>query len=355
MPDVLLISKPIAPPWNDSNKNLVRDLSRGMTRWRPRVLVPRGEALDGVLSEPVYQSRGAYAPARSANVRVLGRLLLGPRTAVWHFFFGPNPTTLRAGALASGLRRVPTVHTVASAPDDLERLTFFADRVVVLSEHTRQRLRHLGDRVVKIPPAVTAPPVEPSRVEEARRRHGLPARYVLYPGDLEFSRGAETFVRAASLGRRPWVWVVASRPKTHRAREALGRLQALARDQGAELTWLGELDDILAVVAGASALALPVETLHAKMDWPLVLLEALSYGVPCVVGAGTAAAELEASGGVTVVPSGSPEALVHALEALLGDAPATARRALEAQRWVRATCAPAVVARACEALYDEVC
>ena len=27
MPDVLLVSKPIAPPWHDSSKNLVRDLA----------------------------------------------------------------------------------------------------------------------------------------------------------------------------------------------------------------------------------------------------------------------------------------------------------------------------------------
>ncbi len=42
MPEVLFVSKPVAPPWNDSNKNLVRDLARGMTRYRPHVMVPRG-------------------------------------------------------------------------------------------------------------------------------------------------------------------------------------------------------------------------------------------------------------------------------------------------------------------------
>jgi glycosyltransferase involved in cell wall biosynthesis len=91
------------------------------------------------------------------------------------------------------------------------------------------------------------------------------------------------------------------------------------------------------------------------MDWPLVLLEALAYGVPCVVGAGTAAAELEASGAVTVVPPGMPEALAEALDRVLGDPEAARRRAEGGRRWVEGTCSPTTVARACEALYDEVC
>ena len=61
MREALLISKPIAPPWTDSNKNLVRDLARAMTRTRARVMVPEGQDFEGAISEPVYRVAGAYA------------------------------------------------------------------------------------------------------------------------------------------------------------------------------------------------------------------------------------------------------------------------------------------------------
>ncbi len=96
MREALLISKPIAPPWTDSNKNLVRDLARGLTRTRARVMVPEGSTFEGAVSEPVYRAAGAYAPSRAANARVLARLITGPRADVWHFFFAPNPLTLSA-------------------------------------------------------------------------------------------------------------------------------------------------------------------------------------------------------------------------------------------------------------------
>ncbi len=354
MPTALLVSKPIAPPWTDSNKNLVRDLARAFVRYRPRVMVPAGSPLDRVESVGIYQGRGAYAPSRAANARVLAYLLLGSRADLWHFFFAPNPLTLRAGAMAARVRRVPTVHTLASAPDNLEAIAqhLFADAVVVLSTHTQVRLAAVGVASTVIAPALAPVEVSPEAVARARVRHGLPSRYALYAGDLEHSNGAETFleaaVRAPELG-----WVVAARPKTARAAEALMRLRDRARTLGVDLRLLGELDDILAVVAGATVNTLVVDTLHAKMDYPLVLLEAMRLGVPVVVGKGTAAEALTA-GGAVAVASGDAAGLAEAARSITDDAALRERLGAEGQAWVAAHCDPAAVAEAYEAVYDRV-
>lgn len=355
MRDVLFVSKPVAPPWNDSNKNLVRDIARALKRYRARVMVPKDQPLPGAYSERVYASSGTYAPSRVANARVLARLVFGPQVKLWHFFFTPNPMTLRAGRVASRLRRVRTVHTIASAPDDLETVApwLFADRIVALSCHTAARLARVGISAVTIPPAMETPRVSREAIIAARARYGLPERYVLFPGDLEFGDGARTFLRAAALA--PEVgWVVASRPKTSRAHQVLRALQAEAMAAGVPIVWLGEVQDIHAVVAGASVVALVTNTLHAKMDWPLVLLEALTLGVPVLVAQDTAAAELHASGGVSVVPHGDPEALVAAVRQWLTGGEVTRERMDQAARWVRQRCDPSEVARAYEALYDEL-
>jgi phosphatidylinositol alpha-1,6-mannosyltransferase len=355
--EVLLVSKPIVPPWTDSNKNLVRDLARAFTRTRARVMVTRGARFEGAVSEAVYTTAGAYAPSRLANGRVLLRLLTGPRADLWHFFFAPNPLTLRAGRSAARLRRVPTVHTLASAPDRLEAVAsmLFADRVVVLSEHTRRRLEAVGVRSEVIPPCVGAVHVSPEAIARAKQRHRLPERYVLYPGDLEHSDGAQTFLRAAArTGGKGLGFVVAARPKTPAAHTARARLEDEARRRGATVTWLGEIDDIHAVVAGASAVALVVDTLHAKMDLPLVLLEALLLEVPVLVGAGTAAEELTASGGAQVLVTGDDAALAEACVNLADDPLRARAMGAKGAAWVRATCAPSTVAAAYERVYDAV-
>jgi glycosyltransferase involved in cell wall biosynthesis len=357
MRETLLISKPIAPPWTDSNKNLVRDLARAFTRTKARVLTPRGVAFDGAISEPIYDAAGAYAPSRRANARVLARLLMGARADVWHFFFAPNPPTLLAGRTAAALRRVATVHTIASAPDQLEHVAryLFADRVVVLSRHTEQRLARVGIEATLIPPALAAVHVDAATIERARARHGLPERYVLYPGDLEHSDGADTFVRAAARCRDAgFGWVVAARPKTPAAHAARAHLEATARSLGAAITWLGELDDIHAVVAGASLVTLVVDTLHAKMDYPLVLLEAMTLGVPTLVAEGTAAAELTTSGGALALPASDAVAFASTCDALMRDRERCTHMGREGCAWVREHCDPAAVAARYEAVYDAV-
>jgi phosphatidylinositol alpha-1,6-mannosyltransferase len=357
MPDVLFVSKPVAPPWNDSNKNLVRDLARSLDRYRARVLVPAGAPLEGVESEPLYAHVGAYAPALSANARVMARLLVGPRADVWHFFFAPNPLTLHAGRAAKLAKRAPCVHTIASAPDSLEFVAgdLFADRVVVLSRHTQQRLEKVGVQSTVIAPALAPPTMTEERIVAAKQRYGIEHSYALYAGDLEFGNGARTFVRAAAEDRDgPLRYVVACRRKTAAAHEARARLEREASELGAQITWLGEIDDIHALVAGASVLSLVTETLHAKMDWPLVVLEALAMGVPSLVGEGTAAAEMRESGACEPIRTGDSKALRFAVRAWSERDDAMRARLDAAAQWVRERCSPKAIASQYQALYDEL-
>ncbi len=207
---ILMISKPVAPPWNDSSKNLVKDLAVTGTRYNYRVLTPRGYALPapGVISEPLYSGGGAYTPSLLQNLGVLARLLLPDRTALTHFFFAPNPRTSRIARLITQLGRRRTIQTVCSTPAsyDNARQLLFGERVVVLSDHTRRRFIEAGiprKRLAVIPPGIQIPGaiVDADLRRKARRAEGLPegGQVVIYPGDYQFSSAAETVARSVPL------------------------------------------------------------------------------------------------------------------------------------------------------------
>jgi len=364
MADVLFVSKPVVPPWNDSSKNLVRDLALGLRRYRPVVLGREGsEPLPVGQTEPLYPaSAGGFAPGLRDNARVFGRLVGGPRPALWHFFFAPNPKSSAAGRLARALRRVPTVHTVCSAPRPGTRLptVLFADCTVVLSRHSEARFLAEGvpaERLRRIPPAIE--PLAPLAAEErvaARETHDLPPGRPLltFPGDLEFGEGARLALHALpALADRDALLVMACRAKTAGAREA----EASLRDEAARLgvtereRWIGETPRIHALLGASDVVLLPSIDLYAKMDYPLVLLEAMSLAIPTVVAAGSPAAELAVDGGALAVEARG-EALAAALDGLLGDD--GARRALgEAGRGaVLERHARGPMAAAYEDLYD---
>jgi phosphatidylinositol alpha-1,6-mannosyltransferase len=85
MARVLMISKPVAPPWNDSSKNLVRDVASHLERHRAVILSLRDagvqQALPGgsaVEVREIYPAHpGKLAPPFADQMRVMLELLTG--------------------------------------------------------------------------------------------------------------------------------------------------------------------------------------------------------------------------------------------------------------------------------------
>ncbi len=364
MPRVLFVSKPLGPPWNDSSKNLVRDLALGLTRYDAVAFGRRRDAgaLGRARIEPLHpDARGAFSPGLRENGRVLLRLLAGARADAWHFFFAPNPKTSSVARLASAARRMRTVQTVCSVPDDGADVArvLFGDRVVVLSRHTERRFLDAGvarERLARIPPAV--PPLEPpSDAEKARLRAALgisrDAPLVLYPGDLEFGDAANLVLEAHAALPPDVELALACRPKTHaaRTREAVLRERARELATHARVRFVGETSEILTLVAAADVVALPSTVAYAKMDYPLVLLEAMALGRPVLVAEGTPAAELAANGGARAVQA-HVASLAEELARLLADASERRTLGAAARAVARADFSRERMAAAYELLYD---
>jgi glycosyltransferase involved in cell wall biosynthesis len=367
-PRVLFVSKPVVPPWNDGSKNLVRDVATNLARARPTVLTTLDAAplASGVAQDPVYRSAGRFAPALSANARVLARLLAGDAHDVWHFVFAPNRASSTAARLAMSVRRAggwkgTVVQTVASSPrqfGDAPRL-LFGDRVVALSEWMRARLVGAGasaERIVVIPPCAAAPrPPTPQEVAVLRARYRLgEGPLVVYPGDYEVSTGAATVAGAAFevLERVPDATLVfACRPKTEASIQAREALVAGTAALGARVVHTGEIDDMHTLLGAARAVAFPVDDLYGKVDVPLVVLEAMALGVPLVLARG---GPLESAVAARFVEPEDPGALAGALVDLLLARDAARDLGERAKREYEARFSPRVVARQYDALYEEL-
>lgn len=361
-PRVLFVSKPIAPPFHDGSKCIVRDLATHLASVRPIVMTTKDAPLlsEKIVNEPVYPTRGAFAPAVRDNARVMQRLLLGSRPELWHFVFAPNPLSSTAARIAQGLRRVPTIQTVASVPRSFENVSrlLFGDRIVALSVHTRDRLVANGAdpaRIVVIPPAVPAiAPLPKDVVLRARAEIGIPddRPLVIYPGDLETSQGAKLVAEAAPglLARSSATLVFACRQKTPRAAMIQEELASRLRAHGDRVRFVGEVSSLLSLLATASLVLFPVDDLYGKVDMPIAVLEAMELGVPVLALDDGPLAELA---GIVRVDARSSE-IVEKATLLLED-PSRAREVSEeAREGLEARHRPATVALAYEAIYDDL-
>ena len=364
MPSVLFVSKPIAPPFHDGTKCLVRDVAAELRGFSP-VVMTTPEALSllpaGVTGRAVYGKSGSFAPALADNARAAFSLLTGPRDDLWHFVFAPNPRTGQVARALRAVRRLPIVQTVASPPRhfaDLRRL-LFGDQIVVQSRATADSLATAA-RVegFALPPVSVIPPpvprlLQPSaeRVQQARAELGLlpQDRLILYPGDLEVSSGAEATRRLVEplCERMPDAVVVfAYRNKTPAAAaRAAGLKQVL---QSARVRITDRVTNMHALLAATDVVIFPVDDVWGKVDQPIVLLEAMALGVPCVVLDHGALRDLEGAMKIATIDTGAWLEVVTAVaspsalrERVIADGRAAASRVY----------ASGVVARAYEAIY----
>jgi glycosyltransferase involved in cell wall biosynthesis len=299
LPRVLFISKPIAPPFHDGTKCLVRDVASHLERVRPVVLTSRGQGHSESLPAgrvelvPVYPTAGAFAPKLADNVHAAAWVVLRSRADVWHFVFAPNPRTSSVGKGMKRLRGVPVIQTVASPPRSFESISrlLFGDVIVAQSRWTERRIRdaceserHRPPRIEVVPPPVPEiAPRSPEATRELSQKLRIPegAPLFVYPGDLETSSGASvTAGICAELARvlPEAVVVFAYREKTPRARAVAEELEQ--RLAGTNVRLVSELPDVLVLIQAATALLFPVDDLWGKVDLPIVLLEAMSLGVP---------------------------------------------------------------------------
>lgn len=362
---VLFVSKPIAPPFHDGTKCLVRDIARCLQEVDPVVLSSRGAPplADGrraIEMVPIYGSSGSYAPALAQNIRAAAWLLTRSQADVWHFIFAPNTRTSQVGRLLRKARGVPVVQTIASPPRQFENVDslLFGDTIVAQSRWTRQQILDVYSRkgLVAPPVHVIPPPVPMALTRSAERvarfraelgvAPGVPL--FVYPGDMEVSSGARV---TAELSRRltrvlpDAVTVFAYRAKTPRAKVVAAELKSQV--DPARVRFVSGIPDVLELVAGATAIVFPVDDLWGKVDLPIVLLEAMVLGVPVVALGRGPLLDLE---GTELVPSLDPDLWVRALVDLAQSARARRSRS-DAQREAVKRHSAANVAAAYEALY----
>ncbi len=300
---VLFVSKPIIAPYRDGSKCFVRELATHLQDIDVEVMSISGSvAQDLALNEAVkrlaiYAKPGGFSPGILQNARAALYLAFLSRAELWHFVFAPNAASSAVGRYLRKFRRTPMIQTVASAPLDFSAgpSLLFGDIVVAQSQDTKARLEQAykdqgitPKRIEHIPPPAPAALGKVSQDDKlmARRRLQISpdVPLILYPGDLEVSRGAERSVELAEGLKEivpDAVTVIAYRRKTERAAAIAASLKE--KHGGPHLRFAEEVENIFSLVAAADILIFPVDDLYGKVDIPIILLEAFKLGTPVLV------------------------------------------------------------------------
>lgn len=356
---ISLITKPLTPPWHDGSRLLPRYLVSHSTRSTYHVMTASHQPLNhlNAIDHPVYLSPHRTTASLVDKLRVMkhvaNQLIHRPSAnhhPPFHFFFTPNATTSKIFKLLLKMNsKRPTIQTITSKPHPIQTTAdlLFTDTLITVSNATRAELSHRTNRPIQqIYPGIPDPVKD-----HATSPPPLSHDYIIYPGDLAFADCLDNLKALAQ-----WLkdshgnirLVIASRWKTSRDQE-IGR--SLERQFGDRLVLTGTTSEMLAWLAGALAVVFPVRSLFAKMDIPLVLLEAMALGKPLILSHMDALPELGT--GMSCDPN-APTDFIKALDFLLTDPDALRNQGLQSRHQYETRFTAARMASDYESLYSEI-
>jgi len=157
MKKILLVTRPIAPPWDEGSKNFAYYLAKNLTGFEISLMT---KGILPELSNNVHQhSIYTTSEIRDFNFSQKLRALLFQfknkgRFDINHYFF--TPTKLNSFLINHFLKspKTKTIQTVASLRDDLWssddiKNLMFADLIITYSDYAKNKLNSLGFQNVK--------------------------------------------------------------------------------------------------------------------------------------------------------------------------------------------------------------
>jgi glycosyltransferase involved in cell wall biosynthesis len=370
MGTILMVTRPILPPWNEGSKNMAWQIAQRARRHRFHLMTAQSAGQlptsDSIIWNYVYTDKNFVAKQR---LRLLWHLIQGNFDIdVYHFLFVPTPTTSR---LLSGIihlqrkrsiQTVPSLYTPDLSPKDA-RVLFFADRVVAISDWTADRLQSLGVKnITRINVGVDLDRFKPSSDRDAlRKKFSLPpdVPMALFSGEL--SRLGSTEILLSVIQR-----ILTENPAVHFVFACPVRLpeDILARDQtqqtihrlslDAAVHFVGQVDDFSGLLNACDMLLFPVSRMAAKVDTPLTVLEAMAVGLPVIITDLFPLSEVFKADVGIATPLGDNEAFAEAVLELSADENRRRQMGQAGQSVVREHYNVQNMVQAYEELYDEL-
>lgn len=328
--NILALTRPICPPWDEASKNFAYLLSRS-SRHTFHVLTTQQYAshISGrCVAHPIFSSDKLNTTQKIHLVWFLLTLRPGMVDAI-HTFFTPTRITSLIIRFTARRLHLPVIQSAATISPHLDAeaysKAFFGNNIIVYSDTTRRLLTSAGiNNVTRIYPAVDRTRFTSSGSKELRNRLGVPADAILigYPGEyarLEAHRHLKKIITDIIQPNPRVHLALACRIKNDDDRRIELEYRQLVQQLGLtnQIHFINTFDNVADALRSFDVCVFPVESMGGKFDFPLVLVEAATIGCPIVVSDIPQLSEFANITGAIKVQAADPSTTVAALLSLL--------------------------------------
>lgn len=294
---ILLVTRPICPPWDEASKNFAYNLALNMQPENVELhLLTNGILSDlpgNIKQEPVYDSnRWNFSQKLKSLFYQIGNR---GKYDIAHYFFTPTLLTSFILRNFAKSQKTRTIQTVATIREDLFsgaaiKKSFFGDVIVTYSDYAKNKLASLGlQNIERIYPGIDTNHFSPAPKNiKLMNDWKISADdfVITYPG--EYTRLgatddiAETMMQ---LDEKNIKLVFACRIKNEKDLKKKDEIRKKFEKAGVlgNIIFTDTYADMEKIYNLSDAIVFPVRDMRGKFDVPLAVIEAMSCSKPVII------------------------------------------------------------------------
>jgi glycosyltransferase involved in cell wall biosynthesis len=336
-PKILLVTRPLSPPWDEASKNFAFDLVKNISNQDITILT---SDFNGELNQNITQAQ-IHAHSKndfkfSEKVKsLLFQILKRKKFDIIHYMF--TPAKLNNFAIKTFIKnkQVKTIQTIATLREDLYspaeiKKLIFGDVIITYSKYAQQKLQKIGIKnVYQIYPGIN---LEKFFVED--KDEDLMEKWKIKPTDFliafngEYTRlGAtdlivDTFLE---LWKNPanhhLKYLNACRIKNKKDEMKKNEITEKFRKAGHldKVIFTGTFGDVNKIYNLADVIIFPINDMNGKFDVPLAMIEPYACQKPVIVSDLPILKEFSSSKINVIIPRNDKKALMKAILDLKND------------------------------------
>lgn len=296
---ILLVTRPICPPWDEASKNFAYYLSKNIKGCEIHILT-NGILPDlpsNVIQEPIYNSGGF---SLSQKIKLFNFLRKNRNSFdIVHYLFTPTKQNSFFIESFAKPKRGTSIQTIATLREDLYsdediKKMLFADMIITYSNYSKNKLENLGFKnVQRIYPGIDLDLYSPApRNKKIMDDFGIsPDNFVItYHGEFTRLGGTDNLIGAivknADILKEENIKIIlACRTKNEADRKKKEETLKIIRENNLEnYVKLPDTFITLEKIYNLADIAtFPIENMKGKFDVPLVVIEAMACEKPVII------------------------------------------------------------------------
>jgi glycosyltransferase involved in cell wall biosynthesis len=332
MKKILLITRPIAPPWDEASKNFAYYLAKTAVGFEFHVLTP-GQI--DALEENIHQ-QPIYSSVHLDWIQRLRLFKLSPKIKdfdIAHFMLTPNKLNTWAFKTFLTDKTTKTIQTIATLREDLFsdqdfKKIIFADLIITYSDYAKNKLEKIDfSNVIRIYPGIDTQLYSPSP------KHMQTMQFfdinendfvISYPGEYTRLGATDNLVEMLPtlFEKIPNAkFIFACRVKNEKDAVKKDSVVKILKAKGIldKVIFTDTFSDMPKLYNLSDVVVFPVANMEGKFDVPLAVIEAFACAKPVIVSNLPILKEFTSAENSIVIDPTNSAALIDAITQLASD------------------------------------